>query len=500
VPRLLDQARRAAPEEGSLALATAGSAYLLHGSGDIDTACSRLGGAIATQPGPCDPADATLSEALHTLLLACFFGGRAALWSQFDAAAARYPGVPDLLAVTRSTFADPARARPPDLAALDAAITGLADESDPLRIVRVAIAGTYVDRLGGCAEGLHRVAGAGRRGENITPAICALFLLGIDAWHTGQWPQLRQYAREGLDLCDQYRYPTLAWLGKFLLACAAAAGGDDAAAASLAGEMDQWAGPRRADTVHGWAAHAKALSALGRGDFEEAYQQATLIAAAGTMPACTPHALWTVMDLADAAVRTGRHQQALDHVAAACNAGLDALSPRLRMLLHAASALAAGDDRHPGFRDALAVEGAERWPFDLARIQLYYGEQLRRGKAPARARHHLALAAETFQRLGAAPWTHRASQELRACGSPPRAACAPEPAVLTPQQKEIALLAAAGLSNKQIGEKLYLSPRTVSTHLYQLFPKLGITSRAALRDAMNLMFPGYTAGMSQVQA
>ncbi len=56
--------------------------------------------------------------------------------------------------------------------------------------------------------------------------------------------------------------------------------------------------------------------------------------------------------------------------------------------------------------------------------------------------------------------------------------------MLTPQQWEIARLAAAGLTNKQIGEKLFLSPRTVSTHLYQLFPKLGVSSRAALRDAL----------------
>jgi DNA-binding NarL/FixJ family response regulator len=59
-----------------------------------------------------------------------------------------------------------------------------------------------------------------------------------------------------------------------------------------------------------------------------------------------------------------------------------------------------------------------------------------------------------------------------------------EQAPLTPRQREIALLAATGLSNKQIGERLLLSPRTVSTHLYQLFPKLGVSSRAALRDAL----------------
>jgi DNA-binding NarL/FixJ family response regulator len=55
---------------------------------------------------------------------------------------------------------------------------------------------------------------------------------------------------------------------------------------------------------------------------------------------------------------------------------------------------------------------------------------------------------------------------------------------LTAQEQEIAALAASGLTNKQIGERLHLSPRTVGSHLYQLFPKLGIASRAALRDAL----------------
>jgi DNA-binding NarL/FixJ family response regulator len=59
--------------------------------------------------------------------------------------------------------------------------------------------------------------------------------------------------------------------------------------------------------------------------------------------------------------------------------------------------------------------------------------------------------------------------------------------VLTPQQRQIATLAAEGLTNKQIGEQLFLSPRTVGAHLYQLFPKLGVTSRAALRDALTAL-------------
>lgn len=133
----------------------------------------------------------------------------------------------------------------------------------------------------------------------------------------------------------------------------------------------------------------------------------------------------TLLDLVDAAVRTGRHEQAHAHVTAARTAGLDDVSPRLAMPLHASAALATDDDRHPGFDEAITVEGAERWPFDLARIHLSYGERLRRGRAPGQARRHLGSAAEIFQRLGAAPWADRAGQELRARGSPGRTASTP---------------------------------------------------------------------------
>jgi DNA-binding NarL/FixJ family response regulator len=94
-----------------------------------------------------------------------------------------------------------------------------------------------------------------------------------------------------------------------------------------------------------------------------------------------------------------------------------------------------------------------------------------------------------FQRLGARPWVARTANELRASG-PTRQQNDYAPAgVLTPQEREIALMAASGMSNKQIGERLFLSHRTVGTHLYRAFPKLGITSRAALRDALTEASP-----------
>jgi DNA-binding NarL/FixJ family response regulator len=140
------------------------------------------------------------------------------------------------------------------------------------------------------------------------------------------------------------------------------------------------------------------------------------------------------------------------------------------------------------FDQALSVPGSTRWPFDRARIQLAYGERLRRTKALTKAREHLTAALGTFQRLGAQPWAVRASNELSASGAPTGKPNHNADS-LTPQQRQIADLAAAGLSNKDIGTRLFLSPRTVSSHLYQIFPKLGVSSRAALRDALSARLP-----------
>jgi len=165
-----------------------------------------------------------------------------------------------------------------------------------------------------------------------------------------------------------------------------------------------------------------------------------------------------------------------------------AASPRLGLLLAGASAIVAPEGADlDQYEQALATPGAEDWPFDYARIQLLYGERLRRVRAIAEARTPLSAALATFERLGAKPWATRARSELRATGQTRHrsalggAATAP----LTAQEREIASLAAQGLSNKQIGERLFLSPRTVGSHLYRIFPKLGITSRAALRDALD---------------
>jgi DNA-binding CsgD family transcriptional regulator len=188
-------------------------------------------------------------------------------------------------------------------------------------------------------------------------------------------------------------------------------------------------------------------------------------------------------DLVEAAIRTGRGAQAAAHVAAARDGQLDRLSPRLRLVVLASAAITEPQADTAALDEAITEPGNDRWPFDLARIQLAYGSHLRRGKRTTDARRQLAGAAQIFHRLGATPWAARADNELRATGITISKA-GTGLASLTPQQRQIALLAAAGHTNKEIAGRLFLSPRTVSTHLYQVFPKLGITSRAALRDAL----------------
>jgi DNA-binding CsgD family transcriptional regulator len=165
---------------------------------------------------------------------------------------------------------------------------------------------------------------------------------------------------------------------------------------------------------------------------------------------------------------------------------LRALEARKALLAAVVAALAAPDDHAAGlFEAALADPGARSWPFDLARVHLLYGERLRRSRQVARARHHLELALAAFELLGASSWADRAAAELAATAAARQSRETGWGVPLTPQELQVAELAAAGLSNKEIAGRLRMSPRTVGAHLYRVFPKLGIGSRAALRDALS---------------
>ena len=131
------------------------------------------------------------------------------------------------------------------------------------------------------------------------------------------------------------------------------------------------------------------------------------------------------------------------------------------------------------FEEAVAL-GEALTAFERARTHLVYGEWLRRQRRRVDARGHLREAVERFRSTGAAPWVERAEGELRATGETSRRRAPSTLDQLTPQELQIAGLAASGLSNPEIASQLFLSPRTIEYHLRKVFTKLGIASRSEL--------------------
>jgi DNA-binding CsgD family transcriptional regulator len=487
--QLLEDARQVSPgTPASLGLAVAASHVMLNSGFDVDAAHRLLVTAIRGDADDRYATETAVAEALHALLMVCWIAGRAEFWEPFHEAVARLAHrAPTALTLCASTFSDPARCPAEVLERLDSAIDSLHQELDPLRIVRTATAAVYVDRVGGCREPLWRVIEDGRQGGAVAAALHAITTLCAESWLAGRWDEAAALADEGIELCRVHGYRRYSWnLGGYVKPLIAAARGQDAQASAAAEEMARTVVPTGAHVGQILADHVNALAALGRGDFEDAYRHAAAISPPGVLASHVPQALWTLLDLVEAAGHTGRHAEAAAHAEAARQAGIASISPRLALLVHACSAVTAGDGEDLAlFEQAVTVPDADRWPFDLARVRLLYGERLRRGRATTQARQQLEAAREAFQRLGACPWAQRADAEWQATGTRRIRSTRWNQPTLTPQEREVAELAAIGLANKQIAARLGLSPRTVSTHLYHAFPKLGITSRAALRDALS---------------
>ncbi|MFC7362203.1 helix-turn-helix transcriptional regulator [Nocardioides astragali] len=229
---------------------------------------------------------------------------------------------------------------------------------------------------------------------------------------------------------------------------------------------------------------ARGLAAMGQGRYADAYDH--LRRMHDPTDHCYQVALrcYAVSELVESAVRQGD--------APGCRALLEDLeeiaqttaSPALHTGLHLARALVASDDEAGGLFEVALSASSTTNPFARARAQLAYGEWLRRRRQPAESRAHLRTAREAFDALRLVPWSDRARQELRAAGetSPNRGPDARDQ--LTAHELHIAQLAAGGLTNKEIGQRLFLSHRTVSSHLHRIFPKLGVVSRAELGNVI----------------
>ncbi|WP_369218235.1 LuxR C-terminal-related transcriptional regulator, partial [Streptomyces flavofungini] len=230
----------------------------------------------------------------------------------------------------------------------------------------------------------------------------------------------------------------------------------------------------------------RVLLALGDGRADEAWQHARLLAGPGAVPAFGPWSHLWLVDWVQAAVDSGHRAEAVRHLRAVRAAGSARASAHHTFLLAVAEALAADDcEAEQRYEAAYALPDAASWPFPLGRARLahamWLGRQRRYGAAATRCR----AALDTFTRLGAAPWAARASRALdELSGTADAARGTGRHPALSAQESRIAELVAQGLTNRQVGERLGLSPRTVGAHLYRIFPKLGITTRAGVARAL----------------
>jgi DNA-binding CsgD family transcriptional regulator len=194
---------------------------------------------------------------------------------------------------------------------------------------------------------------------------------------------------------------------------------------------------------------------------------------------------WTVLDLADAGAHSGRREEARALIGALGAWAHTSGWPVLEASLPVAAALLADDDTAGDAFAAAALVDLRRWPYQRARLALAHGAWLRRRRHVVESRAALRSASDTFTALGASSWADRARRELRASGESADAAPAAADR-LTAQERQIATMAAGGMTNREIGTALYLSHRTVGTHLYRIYPKLDVTTRAQLAVALGL--------------
>ncbi|WP_173073868.1 helix-turn-helix transcriptional regulator [Phytohabitans rumicis] len=342
------------------------------------------------------------------------------------------------------------------------------------------LVGAFDLAVGFCAAAIGELRSEGRLG---LLARC----LASQAWsaaHVGDLSVAIPAAEEAARLSRETMQPIMLATAQVTQALLAAVRGDLDRAAALAAEAEQAALPVAARPVLAQVQHARGLAALADGHHAEAYEQLRRMFDPADPAYHTALRCYAVGDLAEAAVHAG-YGDAVEAIVTQMETVAQLTpSPALHAGLRYAQALLADDrDAQALFEAALRADLA-RWPFTRARVQLAYGGWLRRQRRSAESRGHLRAARETFDALGTIPWGERARQELRASGETSRRRIPDARDQLTPQELQIAQMAAEGLTNREIGQKLYLSHRTISSHLHKIFPKLGITARSGLRVAL----------------
>jgi DNA-binding CsgD family transcriptional regulator len=340
--------------------------------------------------------------------------------------------------------------------------------------------------VGACeqAMGFLTAAAAGLRARGWLGVLGDVLLnQGWQALLLGQAGLAEPAAEEATRLLAEGGRPLWAACAQLVQAILAGRRGDITTAAELSAQAERVLLMGGVPPLLALVQLARGTAALGAGRHDEAYEQLARIFDPQDA-AYHPHVrAWALVDLAEAAAGGGYQDAARRHHAELIPEAAATGSPLLRASLAVAAPMLAADEAQALFDDAFGADLAA-WPLHRARLQLAYGMWLRRRQQAGDSRAPLRAARDTFDALGADAWAERARGELRAAGERSGQPAPRALDLLAPQELQIARLAAEGLSNREIGQQLYLSHRTVRNHLYRIFPKLGITSRAELAAAV----------------
>jgi DNA-binding CsgD family transcriptional regulator len=351
-------------------------------------------------------------------------------------------------------------------------------------LLHLVIAATAVGAFTSAAELLDAALTRLRAGGRLVQLAQALVSQALTCLVMGEPASASAAADEAARMAEETGQPQWVAAAQALGATAAALRGHVDTALALADQAESFLSKIRAGTLMALIRWARGTAALVAGRPSQAYEQLSAIFDPAEWTYHPFLRFWVVPDLAEAASRTGQGA-----AAAAWIAELEPVAERgrdpllLAGLSYARAVLATEEDAEPLFRAAFGPE-VEAWPLLHARVLLAYGTWLRRRRRVAESRPPLREARAAFEAHGAPAWADMARQELRATGETPRRRGAAAWDRLTPQELQVAKLAAQGATNGEIGQRLYVSRRTVSTHLHRIFPKLGITSRTQLTAAL----------------
>jgi ATP/maltotriose-dependent transcriptional regulator MalT len=311
--------------------------------------------------------------------------------------------------------------------------------------------------------------------------------LAAQAWaavHLAREPLAVSAAEEAISLARETGQLQWAVVAELAKAAIAAERGDLGDAEVMAGRAEVSITQMGAKPMLAMAQFVRGRGAMVQGRFAEGFEHLRRALDPSDASYHPFIGSWGLSDMVEAAVRLDRKADAALYLNELRMLAAETSGSLLLAALAYAEAVAANDDAAaPLFAQAAGID-LINWPCYRGRIQLGYGRWLRRQRRVAESRSRLRAALEIFDALAFPSLAKVARDELRAAGEKTEQEAPDAWLLLTPQELQIAQLASEGETNRAIGAQLYLSPRTVQSHLYKIFPKLGITARSQLRDVL----------------